>query len=182
MQCMEHTVKCLEEQQDEFDFKYQTHNMEGELILCICDNRFSRGYRQIWYCIFFPKAHMAMKSPFSFVMDVSYEVTFYWVTSVTSFYCSWFVDLTITQALVHRHHQRGREDGTDEGAAGSTQQTGHLQEGTTHNPLVYITLNNLRLRHSPNNKLGHYEVYYSYNMYFLWFSLLPLPFLLPSPL
>jgi hypothetical protein len=25
-------------------------------------------------------------------------------------------------------------------------------------------------------------VYYSYNMYFLWFSLLPLPFLLPSPL
>ncbi|XP_064822343.1 signal transducer and activator of transcription 2 isoform X2 [Oncorhynchus masou masou] len=29
VQCMEHTVKCLEEQQDEFDFKYQTHNMEG---------------------------------------------------------------------------------------------------------------------------------------------------------
>uniref|UniRef100_A0A8C7Q1U7 Signal transducer and activator of transcription n=1 Tax=Oncorhynchus mykiss TaxID=8022 RepID=A0A8C7Q1U7_ONCMY len=28
VQCMEHTVKCLEEQQDEFDFKYQTHNME----------------------------------------------------------------------------------------------------------------------------------------------------------
>uniref|UniRef100_A0A673YVG8 Signal transducer and activator of transcription n=1 Tax=Salmo trutta TaxID=8032 RepID=A0A673YVG8_SALTR len=41
VQCMEHTVKCLEEQQDEFDFKYQTHNMEGELILCICDNRLS---------------------------------------------------------------------------------------------------------------------------------------------
>lgn len=80
---------------------------------------------------------------------------------------------------MHRHHQRGREDGTDEGAAGSTQQTGRLQEGTTHNPLVYITLNNLRLRHSPNNKLGHYEVYYSYNMYFLWFSPLSFPFLLP---
>ena len=26
---MDHTVKCLEEQQDEFDFKYQTHKMEG---------------------------------------------------------------------------------------------------------------------------------------------------------
>lgn len=29
-QCMEHTMICLEEQQDEFDFKYQTHKMEGE--------------------------------------------------------------------------------------------------------------------------------------------------------
>uniref|UniRef100_A0A665VWJ1 Signal transducer and activator of transcription n=1 Tax=Echeneis naucrates TaxID=173247 RepID=A0A665VWJ1_ECHNA len=28
VQCMEHTIKCLEEQQDEFDFKYQTHKME----------------------------------------------------------------------------------------------------------------------------------------------------------
>ncbi|KAM9362298.1 signal transducer and activator of transcription 2 isoform 2-T2 [Symphorus nematophorus] len=29
VQCMEHTVICLEEQQDEFDFKYQTHKMEA---------------------------------------------------------------------------------------------------------------------------------------------------------
>ncbi|XP_038552612.1 signal transducer and activator of transcription 2 isoform X2 [Micropterus salmoides] len=29
VQCMEHTVLCLEEQQDEFDFKYQTHKMEA---------------------------------------------------------------------------------------------------------------------------------------------------------
>nr|ACX69848.1 signal transducer and activator of transcription 2 [Scophthalmus maximus] len=29
MQCMEHTMICLEEQQDEFDFKYQTHKMEA---------------------------------------------------------------------------------------------------------------------------------------------------------
>ncbi|XP_062401285.1 signal transducer and activator of transcription 2 isoform X3 [Sardina pilchardus] len=29
VQVMDHTVKCLEEQQDEFDFKYQTHTMEG---------------------------------------------------------------------------------------------------------------------------------------------------------
>uniref|UniRef100_A0A3P9A6J4 Signal transducer and activator of transcription n=1 Tax=Esox lucius TaxID=8010 RepID=A0A3P9A6J4_ESOLU len=29
VQGMDHTVKCLEEQQDEFDFKFQTHNMEG---------------------------------------------------------------------------------------------------------------------------------------------------------
>ena len=28
---MDHTVKCLEEQQDEFDFKFKTHEMEGEL-------------------------------------------------------------------------------------------------------------------------------------------------------
>lgn len=28
VQCMEHTMLCLEEQQDEFDFKYQTHKME----------------------------------------------------------------------------------------------------------------------------------------------------------
>ena len=28
---MDHTVKCLEEQQDEFDFKFQTHAMEGQL-------------------------------------------------------------------------------------------------------------------------------------------------------
>lgn len=27
---MEHTMLCLEEQQDEFDFKYQTHKMEGK--------------------------------------------------------------------------------------------------------------------------------------------------------
>lgn len=26
---MEHTIVCLEEQQDEFDFKFQTHKMEG---------------------------------------------------------------------------------------------------------------------------------------------------------
>lgn len=26
---MEHTIICLEEQQDEFDFKFQTHQMEG---------------------------------------------------------------------------------------------------------------------------------------------------------
>lgn len=32
IQCMEHTVLCLEEQQDEFDFKYQTHKMEGKQI------------------------------------------------------------------------------------------------------------------------------------------------------
>uniref|UniRef100_A0A8D3D8Y6 Signal transducer and activator of transcription n=1 Tax=Scophthalmus maximus TaxID=52904 RepID=A0A8D3D8Y6_SCOMX len=30
--CMEHTMICLEEQQDEFDFKYQTHKMEGKQI------------------------------------------------------------------------------------------------------------------------------------------------------
>uniref|UniRef100_A0A669B5R6 Signal transducer and activator of transcription n=1 Tax=Oreochromis niloticus TaxID=8128 RepID=A0A669B5R6_ORENI len=29
VQCMEHTIICLEEQQDEFDFKYQTHKLEG---------------------------------------------------------------------------------------------------------------------------------------------------------
>lgn len=29
---MEHTILCLEEQQDEFDFKYQTHKMEGKQI------------------------------------------------------------------------------------------------------------------------------------------------------
>ncbi|XP_069395458.1 signal transducer and activator of transcription 2 isoform X2 [Paralichthys olivaceus] len=29
VQCMEHTIVCLEEQQDEFDFKYQTHKMEA---------------------------------------------------------------------------------------------------------------------------------------------------------
>ncbi|XP_074489679.1 signal transducer and activator of transcription 2 isoform X2 [Sebastes fasciatus] len=29
VQCMEHTLICLEEQQDEFDFKYQTHKMEA---------------------------------------------------------------------------------------------------------------------------------------------------------
>ncbi|XP_037534813.1 signal transducer and activator of transcription 2 [Nematolebias whitei] len=28
VQCLEHTVICLEEQQDEFDFKFQTHKME----------------------------------------------------------------------------------------------------------------------------------------------------------
>lgn len=30
LQCMEHAMSCLEEQQDEFDFKYQTFNMEGK--------------------------------------------------------------------------------------------------------------------------------------------------------
>ncbi|XP_041818389.1 signal transducer and activator of transcription 2 [Chelmon rostratus] len=29
VQCMEHTMICLEEQQDEFDFKYQTYKMEA---------------------------------------------------------------------------------------------------------------------------------------------------------
>uniref|UniRef100_A0A671TGB7 Signal transducer and activator of transcription n=1 Tax=Sparus aurata TaxID=8175 RepID=A0A671TGB7_SPAAU len=29
MQCMEHTMSCLEEQQDEFDFKFQTYKMEA---------------------------------------------------------------------------------------------------------------------------------------------------------
>ncbi|XP_029006021.1 signal transducer and activator of transcription 2 [Betta splendens] len=29
VQCMEHTIICLEEQQDEFDFKFQTHKMEA---------------------------------------------------------------------------------------------------------------------------------------------------------
>ncbi|XP_053285812.1 signal transducer and activator of transcription 2 isoform X1 [Pleuronectes platessa] len=29
LQCMEHTIVCLEEQQDEFDFKFQTHKMEA---------------------------------------------------------------------------------------------------------------------------------------------------------
>ncbi|XP_042359747.1 signal transducer and activator of transcription 2 isoform X2 [Plectropomus leopardus] len=29
VQCMEHTMLCLEEQQDEFDFKYQTNKMEA---------------------------------------------------------------------------------------------------------------------------------------------------------
>lgn len=29
VQDMEHHVKSLEEQQDEFDFKYKTHNLEG---------------------------------------------------------------------------------------------------------------------------------------------------------
>lgn len=29
---MEHAMICLEEQQDEFDFKYQTHQMEGRQI------------------------------------------------------------------------------------------------------------------------------------------------------
>uniref|UniRef100_A0A7N6C3U9 Signal transducer and activator of transcription n=1 Tax=Anabas testudineus TaxID=64144 RepID=A0A7N6C3U9_ANATE len=29
VQCMEHTMICLEEQQDEFDFKFQTHKMEA---------------------------------------------------------------------------------------------------------------------------------------------------------
>uniref|UniRef100_A0A669CYD4 Signal transducer and activator of transcription n=1 Tax=Oreochromis niloticus TaxID=8128 RepID=A0A669CYD4_ORENI len=31
VQCMEHTIICLEEQQDEFDFKYQTHKFKSEL-------------------------------------------------------------------------------------------------------------------------------------------------------
>ncbi|XP_076124435.1 signal transducer and activator of transcription 2 isoform X1 [Alosa pseudoharengus] len=31
VQVMDHTVKCLEEQQDEFDFKFQTHKMEGPI-------------------------------------------------------------------------------------------------------------------------------------------------------
>uniref|UniRef100_A0A673CTL7 Signal transducer and activator of transcription n=1 Tax=Sphaeramia orbicularis TaxID=375764 RepID=A0A673CTL7_9TELE len=31
--CLEHTMICLEEQQDEFDFKYQTHKMEGKVYL-----------------------------------------------------------------------------------------------------------------------------------------------------
>lgn len=31
VQVMDHTVKCLEEQQDEFDFKFQTHKMEGSI-------------------------------------------------------------------------------------------------------------------------------------------------------
>uniref|UniRef100_A0AAQ5XYG2 Signal transducer and activator of transcription n=1 Tax=Amphiprion ocellaris TaxID=80972 RepID=A0AAQ5XYG2_AMPOC len=30
--CMEHTMVCLEEQQDEFDFKFQTHKLEGKQI------------------------------------------------------------------------------------------------------------------------------------------------------
>ncbi|XP_073324283.1 signal transducer and activator of transcription 2 [Pagrus major] len=29
LQCMEHTMSCLEEQQDEFDFKFQTYKMEA---------------------------------------------------------------------------------------------------------------------------------------------------------
>uniref|UniRef100_A0A3B5AH92 Signal transducer and activator of transcription n=1 Tax=Stegastes partitus TaxID=144197 RepID=A0A3B5AH92_9TELE len=29
VQCMEHSIVCLEEQQDEFDFKFQTHKMEA---------------------------------------------------------------------------------------------------------------------------------------------------------
>ncbi|KAM9483316.1 signal transducer and activator of transcription 2 isoform 2-T2 [Clarias gariepinus] len=29
VQAMEHSLRCLEEQQDEFDFKYQTHRMDG---------------------------------------------------------------------------------------------------------------------------------------------------------
>lgn len=29
---MERTMSCLEEQQDEFDFKFQTYKMEGKLI------------------------------------------------------------------------------------------------------------------------------------------------------
>ncbi|XP_061583571.1 signal transducer and activator of transcription 2 isoform X2 [Cololabis saira] len=29
VQCLEHAIICLEEQQDEFDFKYQTHQMEA---------------------------------------------------------------------------------------------------------------------------------------------------------
>ncbi|XP_038131152.1 signal transducer and activator of transcription 2 isoform X1 [Cyprinodon tularosa] len=29
VQCLEHEIVCLEEQQDEFDFKYQTHKMEA---------------------------------------------------------------------------------------------------------------------------------------------------------
>lgn len=29
LQCIEHAMSCLEEQQDEFDFKYQTFQMEG---------------------------------------------------------------------------------------------------------------------------------------------------------
>uniref|UniRef100_A0A673CZL4 Signal transducer and activator of transcription n=1 Tax=Sphaeramia orbicularis TaxID=375764 RepID=A0A673CZL4_9TELE len=33
VQCLEHTMICLEEQQDEFDFKYQTHKMEGKVYL-----------------------------------------------------------------------------------------------------------------------------------------------------
>uniref|UniRef100_A0AAQ5X0S1 Signal transducer and activator of transcription n=1 Tax=Amphiprion ocellaris TaxID=80972 RepID=A0AAQ5X0S1_AMPOC len=32
VQCMEHTMVCLEEQQDEFDFKFQTHKLEGKQI------------------------------------------------------------------------------------------------------------------------------------------------------
>lgn len=30
LQCMEHTIICLEEQQDEFDFKFQTQKLEGK--------------------------------------------------------------------------------------------------------------------------------------------------------
>uniref|UniRef100_A0A3Q2VNS5 Signal transducer and activator of transcription n=1 Tax=Haplochromis burtoni TaxID=8153 RepID=A0A3Q2VNS5_HAPBU len=30
VQCMEHTIICLEEQQDEFDFKFQTQKLEGK--------------------------------------------------------------------------------------------------------------------------------------------------------
>lgn len=29
LQCIKHAMLCLEEQQDEFDFKYQTFKMEG---------------------------------------------------------------------------------------------------------------------------------------------------------
>ncbi|KAM9759828.1 signal transducer and activator of transcription 2 [Menidia menidia] len=31
VQCLEHAMMCLEEQQDEFDFKYQTHKMEASV-------------------------------------------------------------------------------------------------------------------------------------------------------
>ncbi|MBN3307216.1 STAT1 protein, partial [Amia calva] len=37
VQEMEHYVKCLEEQQDEFDFKYKTHMMEGSVnVVVLC--------------------------------------------------------------------------------------------------------------------------------------------------
>lgn len=36
---MEHTIICLEEQQDEFDFKYQTHKLEGKQM------------KTIWLCL-----------------------------------------------------------------------------------------------------------------------------------
>uniref|UniRef100_A0A668AV00 Signal transducer and activator of transcription n=1 Tax=Myripristis murdjan TaxID=586833 RepID=A0A668AV00_9TELE len=32
-QCVEHALTCLEEQQDEFDFKYKTHQMEGNVLV-----------------------------------------------------------------------------------------------------------------------------------------------------
>lgn len=33
-QCMEHSMMCLEEQQDEFDFKYKTYLLEGKQRAC----------------------------------------------------------------------------------------------------------------------------------------------------